>query len=182
MTDAMKSYRSAIANDRGRTFEAMLIEGCKHYRRAGIAEIDKTPEPFRVSRKLGEGMFQGRFGRAAQPDFQGTLIGGKSVIFEAKSTSSNRIQRCALTQEQINVLQRHHELGAIAFVAVELGNGVYTVPWSIWRDMHSWFGRQYITEKELQMMFQVPYTYHGVMFLGHVARMQELKEKGIWRE
>ena len=111
MADAMRSYRSAMANDRGRMFEAMLLAGCKHYRQMGIAEIDKTPEPFRVSRKLGDGKFEGRFGRAAQPDFQGTLQGGVSVIFEAKSTTGDRIQRCALTQEQIDVLQRHHELG-----------------------------------------------------------------------
>lgn len=182
MVDATRSYRSAMANDRGRMFEAMLLAGCKHYRQTGIAEIDKTPEPFRVSRKLGNGKFEGRFGRAAQPDFQGTLQGGTSIIFEAKSTTGDRIQRCALTQEQIDVLQRHHELGAIAFVAVELDMHMFTVPWPIWRDMRTWFGRKYITRNELKM-FEVQYEYgRGVMFLGRVDQMQELRENNIWRE
>ncbi|MDO4173701.1 MAG: Holliday junction resolvase RecU [Eubacteriales bacterium] len=182
MVNATKSYRSAMANDRGRMFEAMLLAGCRWYRKAGVAEIDKTPEPFRVSRKLGEGKFEGRFGHAAQPDFQGTLPGGISVIFEAKSTGSDRIQRSVLTQEQMDVLQRHHELGAIAFIAVELDMHMFTVPWPIWRDMRTWFGRKYITHNELKM-FEVHYAYsRGVMFLGRVDRMQELRERNIWRE
>lgn len=103
-------------------------------------------------------------------------------LFEAKSTTGDRIQRCALTQEQIDVLQRHHELGAIAFVAVELDMHMFTVPWPIWRDMRTWFGRKYITRNELKM-FEVQYGYsRGVLFLGRVDRMQDLRENNIWRE
>ena len=182
MSDPLKSYRSAQANDRGRMFEAMLLAGCKHYRNIGVAEVDKTPEPFRVSRKLGDGKFKGRFGCAAQPDFQGTLTGGTSIIFEAKATTGDRIVYSALTPAQIDLLQSHHVLGAIAFVAVEIDMHMFTVPWSIWRDMRTWFGRKYITKHELQM-FEVPYAYsRGVMFLARVAAMQELREKNIWRE
>ena len=104
-------YQNAVNNAQGHSFEEYIKAGCALYSRQGRAEIDKTPEPFRVMEKLGGGIFKGRFTAPAQPDFQGTLAGGRSIVFEAKHTTTDRLKRDVLTGEQQDTLARHHRMG-----------------------------------------------------------------------
>lgn len=72
-----------------------------HICKAGIADIQKTPEPFRVTRNLGKGRFEGHFIHCAQPDYKGIMMNGQGIIFEAKYTDHDRIMQNAVTETQV---------------------------------------------------------------------------------
>lgn len=173
---ALRSWRAMNANAKGQAFEAAIRVGLAVYAEHGIAQIDKTPEPFMVMRKNRDGTFLGRFsGRnRAQPDFTGTLAGGRSIMFEAKSTSGDRLKRDLLTDRQMELLEAHYRMGAVTFVAAELNLQHYTVPWQIWRDMKQLFGWKYIREQDLKP-YQVP-CRHGVEVLYWADKMVVLRE------
>lgn len=91
------------------------------YRSAGIALIEKTPEPFRVTRRLSDRRFEGHFASRAQPDFKGTLTGGSAVVFDAKYTDGYRIALSRLSGEQREALLLHQRLGAAAGILAGFG-------------------------------------------------------------
>ena len=142
-------------NDRGRLFENLLGHACRYYRNDKVAMIEKTPEPFRVKEKYKGGYFKGQFTGNAQPDYKGTLRGGRAIAFEAKMTSTDRIKKSVVTKFQESCLNYHYEMGAYVGVVCMIKNTVAFVPWSDWQRMKELFGRQYILEKELRE-YQVP--------------------------
>lgn len=147
---AALQYRNKVNNAQGHFFEDYIKAGCALYSERGRAEIDKTPEPFRVTEKYSNGIFKGRFTAHAQPDFQGTLDGGRSIVFEAKYTTTDRMKRDALTPVQQKTLESHHRRGALSAVCVGIGDKFFFVPWLLWRDMKDIFGRQYVTAADLE--------------------------------
>ena len=165
---AVQQYRNAVNNAQGHSFEDYIKAACTLYSQQGRAEIEKTPEPFRVTAKnRKDGTFSGRFTARAQPDFQGTLDGGRSIVFEAKYTMTDRMKRAVLTDEQMKRLKHHHERGALAAVCVGIQNDFFFVPWLIWDDMKNLYGRQYVTAddlKELRVKFN-----GSVLFLDYVG-------------
>ena len=121
------------------------------YRVERIAYIDKTPEPMRVIGRGQKGQFMAIFEKKAQPDFKGTLSGGRAVCFEAKSKEGDRVNQTAVTQEQKEALNDHADLGAMTFVLLCMnGMDYYRVPWRIWRNMKRHYGRMYMTLEELE--------------------------------
>ncbi len=163
-------YQNKVNNAQGHFFEKAIAAGCEIYRDRERAEIDKIPEPFRVTKKGAEGKFSGRFTASAQPDFQGTLASGRSIVFEAKYTTTDRIKRDALTDAQIDSLHRHARLGAASFVCVGINDRFFMVPWAVWRDMKLHYGRLYATADNLEI-FRVKFT-GAVMFLDYVHEKQ----------
>lgn len=147
---AALQYQNAVNNAQGHSFEDCIKQACALYSMRGRAEIDKTPEPFRVMEKSRDGIFKGRFTAPAQPDFQGTLDGGRSIVFEAKYTTTDRLKRDILTDEQQDALERHAARGAVAAVCAGIGNNFFFVPWAVWRDMKEHFGRKYVTAENLE--------------------------------
>lgn len=149
--DIKNSLRSRTNNAQGHCFESIIDAGCLYYRNSNIGEIGKTPEPFRVMKKdYRTGIFTGRFTTdMAQPDYKGTLQGGRSICFEAKHTSMDKIQRRVLSDNQMELLERHHNLGAITGVCVCIQDKYYFVPWEVWRDMKSIYGRQYLKPEDI---------------------------------
>lgn len=147
---ARQQYQNKVNNAQGHFFEGAIKAACALYSERERADIDKTPEPFRVLEKSRDGIFKGRFTAHAQPDFQGTLDGGRSIVFEAKYTTTDRMKRDVLTAEQQNALERHDRRGALAAVCAGIGNDFFFVPWEIWRDMKQLFGRQYVTAADLE--------------------------------
>lgn len=95
-------YQNKVNNAQGHFFESAIKAACALYSDRERADVDKTPEPFRVLEKSRDGKFKGRFTARAQPDFQGTLDGGRSIVFEAKYTTTDRLKWDVLTQEQGN--------------------------------------------------------------------------------
>ena len=147
--ELIKKYRSTRSNASGQLFEREILAGCRNYQRRKVAIIDKTPEPFRVTSKSYNGIFTGRFTAPAQPDFQGTLSGGRSIVFEAKATSKDRINRNVLTDTQMEVLAFHHSLGALCAVCICIHDEFFFVPWENWRDMKAIYGRQYLKPDDI---------------------------------
>lgn len=155
-----QQYQNKLNNAQGQHFEREILAGCKMYERFKIAVIDKTPEPFRVTKKSRDGVFTGRFSTPAQPDFQGTLHGGRSIVFEAKRTSKDRITRNVLTDTQMEILENHNRLGALCGVCISIQDDFFFIPWNVWRDMKEMYGRQYIKAEDVEQ-FRV--SFDGVV-------------------
>lgn len=146
-----RQYKNRVNNAQGQHFEREILAGCRIYEHHGIATIDKTPEPFRVTSKNHRtGEFTGRFSTHAQPDFQGTLHGGRSIMFEAKRTGKDRITRNVLTDTQMEILEKHNRLGALCGVCICIQDDFFFIPWNVWRDMKEMYGRQYLKAEDIE--------------------------------
>ena len=147
---AALQYQNKVNNAQGHFFEGAIKAACALYSERERADVDKTPEPFRVIEKGRDGISKGRFTARAQPDFQGTLAGGRSIVFEAKYTTTDRMKRDVLTKEQQDALERHAARGALAAVCAGIGDKFFFVPWQMWRDMKQLYGRKYVTAADLE--------------------------------
>ena len=161
----INQYRGAVAKAQGKRFEAYIDISLRYYQQQHLAVVEKTPEPMRPTKNLGGGKFIAFFEKAAQPDYKGTLKGGRAVVFEAKYTAAGRIEQDRVTPEQAERLDDHLAAGALCFVIVGFQAGqVYRVPWEVWRDMKTHFGHKYATEEELDA-YKVPLNRNGVLLL-----------------
>lgn len=162
----MAQIRGKQARVAGGYFENIISASCDYYLSRGLAKIEKTPEPMKpLGAKNRKGQFLACYTKQAQPDYGGTLKGGRSIYFEAKHTDDERIEQRRLTQEQQDDLEAHHKLGAIAFVLVSVSlTDFYRVPWPVWRDMAEIYGRKYMTHAELSR-YEVPATAGFIKFL-----------------
>lgn len=163
---ARRRYQNSVNNAQGHFFEGYIKVACAIYRDDKRAEIEKTPEPFRVMKKHQDGTFTGRFTAHAQPDFQGTLNGGRSICFEAKYTTTDRMKRSVLTDTQMKALEYHRQLGAVAGVCAGIQEKFFFIPWEVWQDMKKIYGRQYVTAEDVEQ-YRVKFT-GAVMFLDYV--------------
>lgn len=84
--DPMKQYQGAVSRAQGKHFEEYIDLSLHYYEQRGEAVVEKTPEPMRPTKDLGNGKFIAYYEKAAQPDYKGTLKGGRAVVFEAKYT------------------------------------------------------------------------------------------------
>lgn len=168
--EAEKHIRAQIRGKQARLagsyFEAMISGSCDYYLDRGLAKIEKTPEPMKpLGPKNYKGQFLACYTKQAQPDYKGTLKGGRAVVFEAKHTGDDRIEYNRLTKEQRDDLEHHHKLGAVAFVLVSMSlTECFRVPWTVWRDMAATYGRKYMTRDEL-LPYKVPVVAGFVKFL-----------------
>lgn len=150
------AHAAALAGRRSRAagaeWERLLEASCQHYRLKGLAEIEKTPEPMKpLGSKNAKGQFLACYTKQAQPDYKGTLAGGRAVVFEAKHTDSDRLLQSAVTPDQERRLDRHMTLGADCFVMVSFGfREFFKVPWAVFRDMKRHYGRKYIKPEDVQ--------------------------------
>ena len=119
----------------------------------------------RPTKSIGGGKFIAFFEKQAQPDYTGTIKGGRSVRFEAKFTSTDRLEQSRVLPKQIKNLDRHQKLGARCYViAGFLSNEVYRVPWDVWQSMKEYFGRKYVTEQDLEP-YRVPTARNDTLLL-----------------
>lgn len=173
----MAQIRGKQARVAGGYFENIISASCDYYLSRGLAKIEKTPEPMKpLGAKNRKGQFLACYTKQAQPDYGGTLKGGRSIYFEAKHTDDERIEQRRLTQEQQDDLEAHHKLGAIAFVLVSVSlTDFYRVPWPVWRDMAEIYGRKYMTHAELSR-YEVPATAGFIKFLHGIESEMPGKE------
>lgn len=145
----MNGRRSRVA---GGHWEDMIEASCKHYRLTGEAEITKTPEPMKpLGRPNSRGQFLACYTKQAQPDYKGTVKGGRAIVFEAKHTDTGRLQQSVVSEEQEKQLDRHAALGAECFVMVSFGfEQFFRIPWEVFRSMKERYGRKYITPEDVQ--------------------------------
>ena len=151
MRETERSIRGRQNRIIGGYFESMIESSLEWYKEQKLAFIEKNSEPMKqLSKPNARGQFLACYTKAAQPDFKGTLIGGGSVVFDAKHTDADRIEYKAVTKEQKDSLDLHESLGALAFILVSFGlQEFYRIPWTVWRDMKAIYGRQYIRRDEL---------------------------------
>lgn len=141
----------------GSLFEQIIDHTCLWYAEQGIAVIEKTPEPMRpISKPNRAGQFQACYIKQAQPDYKGSLQGGRTIVMEAKHTDHTRIAFDRVSGEQQRQLEAYHNMGAIAVVLVSFGmQHFFCIPWTVWRDMKEHFGRKYIRAEDVPG-FHVP--------------------------
>ena len=151
MMKIQNQIQGAKNREAGALFEQMIDGACIAYAERGFAKIDKTPEPMRIIKPLGNGQYVSCFAKSAQPDYKGVLKGGREVCFEAKYTSTERMEQKRVTQNQTEALQEHAEFGALCFVVCGFPSGkCYRVPWGVWCGMKELYGRKYVTEEDLR--------------------------------
>jgi recombination protein U len=147
-----RHVQGAKARTQGKAFEDRLTVSLEWYTAKGYASIEKTPEPMKVLRNMGRGQFLACFEKKAQPDFTGTIRGGRSIMFEAKYTTSDRLEQSRVLPGQADYLSRHLVLGARCYVIAGFATGnVYRIPWEVWQDMKQRFGRKYVREADLEI-------------------------------
>ena len=168
-----RAYKNRKSRAEGRTFEEALERGCSFYYDKGKAFIVKVPENRKVIGRTGgrTSMMLCVNAQKAQPDFVGTLEGGRSIVFEAKHTDKGKMDYIKVTDYQREQLRKHQQFGAECYVAIgfsadfdesgakyanlfDFGNdteAVFFVPFNVWENMtklvgHKWFslndGRQ----------------------------------------
>lgn len=148
-------WQGRVNRKNGEVLEQYILEACDYYRVHKIADIDKTPEPFKVlsgMKRLSCGTpgFEGVFAKKAQPDFKGTLAGGRAVVFEAKCSTTGRILQSEVTETQAESMKSHSALGADVFVIVSLDlTTFFRVPWGVWVTMKERFGHKYMNQADL---------------------------------
>ena len=90
----MAQIRGKQARVAGGYFENIISASCDYYLSRGLAKIEKTPEPMKpLGAKNRKGQFLACYTKQAQPDYGGTLKGGRSIYFEAKHTDDERIEQ-----------------------------------------------------------------------------------------
>lgn len=165
-----KKLTAMKSNAQGHLFEDLIKMACGYYRERGKAVIEKMPEPFWVLKKDRErGTALVQFTSHAQPDFIGTLKNGKTIIFEAKCTLTDRIKQDVITPTQATALENHFKMGAVVGVCVGIKDNYYFIPWAVWKDMKNAYGHKYMTEAEAEK-YKVRFTGNGVMFLDLIER------------
>lgn len=150
MEQEKRSLKSRKNNTKGHLFEGYIEGACAYYKRAGKAVITKVPEPFRVTSTKRNGEFTGRFIANAQPDFVGTICGGKTICFEAKYTTTDKMQQSVVTETQAEALDDYGRMGAMVGVCIGIKDTFAFIPWDIWKDMKEIYGRKYLTELDIQ--------------------------------
>ena len=171
---AWQRHRNRQSNGFGKNFEKSVLMACEYYKEKRLADISKVDEPFRVVKLMGNGRFLGQFTKKANPDFEGTLAGGKSICFECKYTSKDRIQESVITKHQKEVLERKYVLGGKVGVVCGIQERYFFVPWEVWREFGEVYGKKSACAKDLER-FEVPFR-SGVMFLdGFFGRFEWLQ-------
>lgn len=152
MTNIRDRIRGAKSKAAGEHFELACDNLFHRLRDSGAAHIQKTPEPMRVIGRTNKpGMFAAVFTKMAQPDYQGTLSGGRSVVLEAKFTDTDRITQDRISDMQAAELDRHEAMRAVAAVLVCFSYDSYgLIPWADWKQLKSILGRKYVKADDLE--------------------------------
>lgn len=162
MTAKELSLKNSKARNAGTTFEDIISDSCEYYIKHGIAVIEKTPEPMRVLYPMGNGKYVAVFTKKAQPDYKGTLIGGRTIVFEAKHTDTDRIKRDVISDEQEKCLDAHERMGAACFVLISFGfKHFYKIAWHDFKYMKAVFGFQHIKETDTDRLAPLECKFTG---------------------
>lgn len=138
------------AKSNGKAFEELIEHSCRLIRKMGLANIQKTPEPLKPIGVLRGGQFRAIYDRQGQPDFMGTLLGGQSIVLEAKHTSSTNIRFDSVLSHQARQLALTDELGGVAGVLISFSmKDFYHVPYATWRELEKTIGKKSLNENDL---------------------------------
>lgn len=163
--DPRRQLQGKLSRAKGKQFEELLERTFSYYGEKGFADVEKTPEPMKVLRRLEHGRFVACFEKKAQPDYKGVMKGGRELVFEAKYTDSDRLTQDRVGELQAKYMTRHADLGARCYVLAGFNTGaVYRVPWETWSQMKDRFNHKYVTEQDLQL-YKVATGWNGILLL-----------------
>lgn len=166
--EALRHLQGQRSQAMGKLFEERLDRSFAYYKAKGFAIVEKTPEPIKILSKPDKfRRFTACFVKAAQPDYKGTIKGGRTVVFEAKFTwaADQRIHQDAVKEGQVDYLDRYESLGALCYIIAGFASGaVFRVPWEVWKNMKAHFGRKYVTEEDLEE-YRVKVHFNDVLLL-----------------
>lgn len=163
--DPKKQLQGKLSRAKGKHFEELIDRSLDYYRERGFADIEKTPEPMKVLRRLDHGRFVACFEKKAQPDYKGIIKGGREILIEAKYTDSDRIEQNRVGDLQSKYMNRHQRLGARCYVLVGFRTGnAYRLPWDTWLNMKCSFGRKYVSEQDIQQ-YKVSLGWNGIFLI-----------------
>ena len=149
MTSTEKQLIGSRSRSTGAAFEKLIEISCEVYKSRNLAYIEKTPEPMcPISGADRQGKFTAIYTATAQPDYKGTLSGGRAVVFEAKHTDSDTMKQERVTPAQAEALSMHYALGALCFVLISIKDRCFVIPWTVWDNMKNVYGRKYITASD----------------------------------
>ena len=150
--DPLRALQGARSRAQGGRLEEQIEASCALLTETGRADISKTPEPMKpVSQPNKSGQFSAVYTKKAEPDFKGVMLGGRAVMFEAKSTGTGRLNKDRVLPEQVKKLDSYTALGAHCFIVATFdGLRVYRIPWTVWRSMKQRYGRNYVTEADIK--------------------------------
>ena len=169
MSEYKNRIKGKINHANGKMFETLIEASCRWYEDMGRASIEKTPEPMRPIKRLSGGKFVAVFEKKAQPDFKGTLNGGRAIAFEAKHTEDGQIEQKQVSDEQSRRLCALQAQGALCYVLVSFSfESFCMIPWDIWREMKTMYGRKYLKRSEAEIIGQVRFDGSRIHFLDHV--------------
>lgn len=179
---ASLSEKNRASRAAGKEFEGMIDRACAVYRDRGTAMIVKVPENRRVVGRTGNRNSAMICVNAekAHPDYMGSVSPrGRTIVFDAKHTGSDRIMKTALSGNQAKILDAHEACGAWTFVAVSFGfEAFYLIPYAWWRDMKRIFGRQFIRRDDSQIeRCRIPWDRnvldHGRIYVWFLGRPED---------
>lgn len=160
-----RRLRGTRSKRSGKLFEDIVIKSCLYYRENKIAIIHKENEAMKPIKDLGNGKFIACYESKSEPDFKGKIKNGAMILFEAKHTDSGRLKYEAVTPGQARSFDYHVEFGVVCFVLISFGfEKFYKVPWRIFKEMKTLFGRKYIQPEDLKM-YEIKFTSGVLQFL-----------------
>lgn len=118
--------------NRGVDFENLIEFSNRQYEARGLAIVNKRPTPVKIMQKLNGGWIKGFLDKQSTVDFDGTIRGGRSIVFEAKQIKKeNRFDLKNIEPHQVDYLAKCHALGAISFLLIEFAGlkTVYLLPY-----------------------------------------------------
>lgn len=148
--DPRRVIQGLRSREQGRNFENQIEASFARLEEIGTASAAKTPEPVKIlTQPDSRGQFKACFAKKAEPDFKGVMRGGRAIMFEAKSTTTGKLEQSIIKEEQVKKLDLYEQAGAHCFILGSFdGVRVYRIPWAIWKRMKELYGRKYITEEE----------------------------------
>jgi recombination protein U len=118
--------------NRGMGFEYALEHTNRMYEAMELAVVNKRPTPVRIQQKIAGGKITGYLEKPSTVDFDGTLRGGRSIVYEAKECRDpNRFPLSNIEEHQVDYLRKCHELGGISFILIEFTTyrAIYLIPY-----------------------------------------------------
>jgi hypothetical protein len=115
-------------------WEVQLDHWHAGYRARGLADVQRVHPGVRVlGRPDAKGQFRACWSGVGPVDFMGTLLGGRSVAFDAKSCASASWSRSVIPDHQAAMLDRWTKLGAYTGIALQMPTSRWWLAWSLLR-------------------------------------------------
>ncbi|MCK9576275.1 MAG: Holliday junction resolvase RecU [Clostridia bacterium] len=148
--------KSSITNSKNRrtgaSSESMLESMFDYQFKLGNMYIQKTPEPTKCIKNIGKGKFISIYTGKSQPDFKGTVKGGRCIIIESKHTTTGKIMMSCIDSSKNDekmYLCNYETMGALCFVAVMFDySNPCMIPFNHFISMKEIYGRKYMTKEE----------------------------------